>query len=171
MPYAIRLTARLIMAAAVAALVAWSLASATAPAPVEAQLKGGGPWTLVSTPAGTSPGFTNCSGFGSTSDVIVQSSTGSTGVQQHSLIPGNARYLPVTCDRAYTANLDLYNWRQMTLLQQTGFRRKVQVSYRDPYTGVITQRWDLNSAWPSDYFVAFDREVVTFVYDSAVRVP
>ena len=123
--------------------------------------------------------FTKVHGIGSISEVVEHKvshpDTGETLIQQ---IPGRLTWTPVTLERGITANMDVWEWRQMVVDGNVDDARTncSIVAYNQANEEIA--RWNLENAWPSavsgpmsdedaaDYMI----ETIVIVHEGMVRV-
>ena len=110
--------------------------------------------------------FTDCTGFGSRSEIIEYRPGGGGDVQK---APGETKVSDVTCSRSPSANLELSAMRAAVEDGDLGAVRGSYVFERFNTSGVVVERWTLRNAFPSELARAFDREVMVFTSEAAER--
>lgn len=95
----------------------------------------------------TQAGFTKCTGFGSTVEVIEYREGGdSTTVYK---LPGKSSYPDLTLEYGLTDSRDLYDWHLSAINGQIQ-RKNGSIIVLDD-TGNEKVRWNFFAAWPSKY--------------------
>jgi phage tail-like protein len=92
-------------------------------------------------------GFSECTGLGSTIEVIEYREGGDPVTVRK--LPGRVSYSDVTLKRGITASADLYNWHR-TVVQGKLQRRGCSITLLDD-SGAPTAKWILLEAWPSKW--------------------
>lgn len=122
--------------------------------------------------------FTQVSGIGSESEVIIHKVTTSDGKESTQQIPGRLTWTPVTLKRGVTSNMDIWKWRQ-EVVEGSIDKARVNcsiIAYDQKSTEIA--RWNFEGAWPTkvvgpemdsgstNYMI----EDVTIVHEGVVRV-
>lgn len=149
----------------VAGIVAWLVTVSAQPQPVRAQVDSSGiaSWRLVRDGAFLA-NLDSCGGFGSRSDIVLTSQANGTTRKS----PGATTLGNVTCERANSSNTALYGWRQELL--DLGVRRSTVLARGYNAGGTEIVRWELSDAWPLEYVMAADREIITIVSERHRRI-
>jgi phage tail-like protein len=122
--------------------------------------------------------FTQVSGIGSESEVIIHKVTTMDGKDRTEQIPGRLTWTPVTMKRGVTSNTDIWKWRQEVIDGNVNKARiNCSIIAYDQANKEIA-RWNFEGAWPSkvvgpeldsgstNYMI----EDVTIVHEGVVRV-
>lgn len=92
--------------------------------------------------------FTQCSGFASSNEVIVNKSVDATGRTRIRKIPGPISYSNITLSKGITESLELWEWIQAVAEGGIGDGRKNgTISLVDP-TGAVVAEWEVVAVWP-----------------------
>lgn len=93
--------------------------------------------------------FTECSGVGSESEVIEHKVVNDKGMEIVQKIPGRLKWQDVTVKRGITADMQIWDWREMVEKGQMDQARKTCsiVMFDRNYEEVA--RWNFENAWPS----------------------
>ena len=92
--------------------------------------------------------FTRCSDLGVTVDAIKYREAGNNQVVRR--IPGQVEYSDVTLHYGLTASRELWDWL-MTAVNGTVERKNVSILMVDSDGASEVMRWNLLSAWPSEW--------------------
>jgi phage tail-like protein len=92
--------------------------------------------------------FTEVSGLGSENEVIEQKVVNEKGVEVVLKIPGRLKWGDVTLKRGITANLDMWDWRQLVVDGKAKDARMNGSIVMFNREGAETARWDFINAWP-----------------------
>lgn len=92
-------------------------------------------------------GFLECSGFGSTLEVIEYREGGDTPTVRK--LPGKATYPDITLKWGVTLSTELYEWHRAALNGEIQ-RRNGSIVVQDD-VGQEAVRWNFFNAWPSKY--------------------
>ena len=96
--------------------------------------------------------FTECTGLGSTTEVIPARQGGDLGEQK---LPGRTTYADITLKWGLTASRLLWDWRQMVVDGDiAGARRNGSLVVFDLANSTEVARWNFLGAWPSQYTLA-----------------
>jgi phage tail-like protein len=93
--------------------------------------------------------FTECSGLGSESEVIVHKITGPSGQEIVRKVPGRLKWGDVTLKRGITASMDFWDWRKMVEDGNVTSARKDGSIIMYDQEGSEVARWNFEKAWPS----------------------
>jgi len=119
-------------------------------------------------------GFSECTGFDTTSDVIeYREGNEVTTVRK---LPGLTKYANISLKWGITDSMDLYNWRK-NIIDGKVERKNIAIIAIDE-AGNDKSRWEISNAWPSKYdppdFNAKGNDVavemVEIVHEGIVRV-
>ena len=118
--------------------------------------------------------FTECTGLGVRVEAIEYREAGNNQVVRK--IPGQVKYSDVTLRYGLTSSRELWEWL-VTALKGQVERKNVSIVMIDPDGVTEVMRWNLISAWPSEWrgapLDAMDREVaiesLTLVYETLDR--
>lgn len=93
--------------------------------------------------------FTECAGVGSESEVIEHKVVNDKGMEIVQKIPGRLKWQDVTVKRGITADMQIWDWREMVEKGQMDQARKTCsiVMFDRNYEEVA--RWNFENAWPS----------------------
>jgi phage tail-like protein len=92
-------------------------------------------------------GFSECSGFGSTLEVIEYREGGETSTVRK--LPGKVTYPDITLKWGVTDSRELYDWHLAAVNGQIS-RRNGSIILQDD-AGAEKMRWNFFNAWPSKY--------------------
>jgi phage tail-like protein len=96
--------------------------------------------------------FTECTGLGSTTEVIPQREGGDLGEQK---LPGRTTYADITLKWGLTGSRLLWDWRQQVVDGDiAGARRNGSLVVYDLANSTEVARWNFLRAWPSQYTLA-----------------
>ena len=122
--------------------------------------------------------FTECSGLGSENDVIRQKIVDQGGQELEQVIPGRLKWTDITLKRGVTANMDLWDWRELVVQgNMQDSRLAVSLHLLDREYQEVAE-WTLERAWPSKMsgpsLKADSNELgieeVTIVHEGMIRV-
>ena len=121
--------------------------------------------------------FTECSGIGSENEVVEHKVVDSKGHEVVRKIPGRLTWQDVTLKRGLTANLEIWEWRQLVVEgKMSDARGAVTITMLDREYNPKT-RWHFANAWPSKVTgpsiasddSSFSIEEVTLVHEGMYR--
>src|SRR5688572_530140 len=92
--------------------------------------------------------FTECSGLGSTTEVIEHREGGNNTTPYK--LPGKTTYTDITLKWGVTASRELWNWRQQ-IVDGVIVRKNGSVVIYDQTNKVEMARWNFVEAWPSKW--------------------
>jgi phage tail-like protein len=96
--------------------------------------------------------FAECTGLGSTTEVIPQREGGDLGEQK---LPGRTTYTDITLKWGLTGSRLLWDWRQQVVDGDiAGARRNGSLVVYDLANSTEVARWNFLRAWPSQYTLA-----------------
>lgn len=93
--------------------------------------------------------FTECSGLGSESEVTEHKIVGSGDREAVRKIPGRLKWGDITLKRGITANMDIWDWRQMVVDGKVGAARANGSVIMYDQAGTAVAQWDFVAGWPS----------------------
>ncbi len=93
--------------------------------------------------------FTECSGLGSESEVTEHKIVGQGDREAVRKIPGRLKWGDITLKRGITANMDVWNWRQMVVDGKVGTARANGSIIMYDQAGTAVAQWDFSAGWPS----------------------
>jgi len=118
--------------------------------------------------------FSECSGIGSETAVVLYREGGENGVEITHKIPGQLSWSDITCRRGITANMDIWNWRAMVEMGDIEGARRDGSLFMYDGKGAEVARWDFINAWPSKIVTgssdgAIIPEEITIVHEGLTR--
>lgn len=93
--------------------------------------------------------FRECSGLGSSSDVVDYKASGPKGEFIMKKVPGRMTWNPITLKRGVTDAMDLWQWRKLVEQGKIDDARKNGSIVMHNLKGEEVARWNFVAAWPS----------------------
>lgn len=93
--------------------------------------------------------FTEVSGLGSETEVTEHKIVGSGDREAVRKVPGRLKWGDLTLKRGITANMDMWDWRQMIVDGKISSARTNGSIMMYDQAGVLVARWDFEAGWPS----------------------
>lgn len=122
--------------------------------------------------------FTEVSGLGSETEVTEHKIVGKGDREAVRKVPGRLKWGDLTLKRGITANMDMWQWRQMIVDGKIDSARTNGSIMMYDQSGVLVARWDFEAGWPSKVSgptlssdsSAVGVEEMTIVHEGILRV-
>jgi len=90
----------------------------------------------------------HCSGLGSTSEVLEQTTTAAAGTITIRKVPGKLTWSNLVLERGIERSAKLWNWRQLVVDGKVAEARKNGALVAMSQDGASLMRWDFVNGWP-----------------------
>ena len=107
------------------------------------------PWFAIEFQGKVTGAFRECSGLGSSNEVILHKASNEKGQIVIKKIPGNLTINDITLRQGITDDMDMWNWRKQVEDGKVNEARKNGSVVLYSHDGKEIARWNFVNAWPS----------------------